>query len=64
MLHRYGTSRLCFRRMTSVVVAVRVRPFNSREIEMGNPTLCVDMDGPKTEMKAEHEAAAKFTFGE
>jgi hypothetical protein len=49
--------------MTSVVVAVRVRPFNSREIELGNPTLCVKMNGGTTEMSSEHDKTAKFTFG-
>lgn len=31
----------------SVKVAVRVRPFNSREVEL-NSVLCVDMNGPTT----------------
>jgi len=31
----------------SIRVAVRVRPFNSREIELGSE-LCVDMEGNKT----------------
>lgn len=31
----------------SVKVAVRVRPFNSREIEL-NSTLCIAMNGPTT----------------
>ncbi|EGR29233.1 kinesin motor domain protein [Ichthyophthirius multifiliis] len=31
----------------SVIVAVRVRPFNQREIDL-NSQLCIDMDGPRT----------------
>lgn len=31
----------------SVKVAVRVRPFNSREMEL-NSTLCIAMNGPTT----------------
>jgi len=32
----------------SVKVAVRVRPFNNRELEMANHRCCVEMQGPVT----------------
>jgi len=34
----------------SVKVAVRVRPFNERETKNGNPTCCVEMNGPMTKL--------------
>jgi hypothetical protein len=32
----------------SVKVAVRVRPFNERELKNGNPKCCIEMNGPTT----------------
>jgi hypothetical protein len=47
----------------SVKVAVRVRPFNEREIKNGNPVCCVRMDGPMTKLIEPHtEQERPFTF--
>lgn len=47
----------------SIKVAVRLRPFNSREKELGSE-LCVEMEGQKTILKdlADPEKNREFTF--
>jgi len=50
----------------SVVVGVRVRPFNEREKDL-NAELCIEMDGPTTiikNLKAGEDSAQCFTFDE
>ena len=34
----------------SVKVAVRVRPYNERELKNGDATCCVEMNGPQTKL--------------
>lgn len=47
----------------SVKVAVRVRPFNDREIKNGNPECCVKMQGPMTILlEPQTEQDRPFTF--
>ena len=46
----------------SVKVAVRVRPFNEREIKNGSPTCCVKMQGPMTELIDNYGQPRPFTF--
>lgn len=50
----------------SVVVGVRVRPYNAREEEL-NAELCIEMDGPTTiirNLKCSEDNASCFTFDE
>jgi hypothetical protein len=47
----------------SVKVAVRVRPYNERELKMGNPTCCVKMNETQTILIDPHtEQDRPFTF--
>jgi hypothetical protein len=51
----------------SVKVAVRVRPFNKREIEMGKDELIIEMEGNKTiitdpENKKKKDFAFDYSF--
>jgi hypothetical protein len=49
--------------MSSVNVAVRVRPYNAREISMGNLQLIIKMNGPLVEIRdPETDKVKKFTF--
>jgi hypothetical protein len=46
----------------SVKVAVRVRPFNERELKQ-NPQCCIQMKGPTTVIKADQSSEDRtFTF--
>ncbi|EGR27133.1 kinesin motor domain protein [Ichthyophthirius multifiliis] len=47
----------------SVIVAVRVRPFNQRELDL-NSKLCIEMDGPKTTLQCleDHKKNKDFSF--
>lgn len=45
----------------SVVVAVRVRPFNVREIEL-NTKLCINMQGNSTKLSDDYGTERTFTF--
>lgn len=45
----------------SVKVAVRVRPFNAREIEL-NSELCVEMEGNTTILKEANGKTRPFSF--
>jgi hypothetical protein len=53
--------RLFSENKMSVRVAVRVRPFNQREIDLGC-TLCVDMEGKKTILINEDGKTRDFTY--
>mmetsp|Transcript_33536 Transcript_33536/g.51550 ORF Transcript_33536/g.51550 Transcript_33536/m.51550 type:complete len:146 (-) Transcript_33536:4057-4494(-) len=45
----------------SVKVAVRVRPFNERELK-SNPQCCIKMDGPSTVIQNQDGSDRNFTF--
>lgn len=45
----------------SVIVGVRVRPFNTRETKL-NTTLCVEMDGKQTILKKPDGGTRSFAF--
>ena len=45
----------------SVKVAVRVRPYNEREMK-SNPQCCIRMQGPTTIIKDNQGGDRKFTF--
>ena len=45
----------------SIKVAVRVRPFNDRELK-SNPRCCIEMNGPTTVIKGDGVAERTFAF--
>ena len=45
----------------SIKVAVRVRPFNERELK-SNPRCCIEMNGPQTVIRGDGVPERTFTF--
>ena len=45
----------------SIVVGVRVRPFNKRELNLGSK-LCIQMENKTTILTDDHNSKRQFTF--